>query len=178
MNETILLSAANDTAKVEDKKLTVEENYALIEAQLKIPLKAFPLCTEEGRKAFLHQLYWVGYDALFEGVSHVWNSLIAPRAYRCTLMGVHSGAGGAGKAALYNTLKQFIAEALETLQLIPPIENYENLEAWHNASMATYVDEERDLQLVIAKYEKILNGHGEAQDPGAEILSGPWKLLK
>jgi len=158
MNETILLSAANDTAKVEDKKLTVEENYALIEAQLKIPLKTIPLCTEEGRKAFLHQLYWVGYDALFEGVSHVWNSLIAPRAYRCTLMGVHSGAGGAGKAALYNTLKQFIAEALDTLQLIPPIENYENLEAWHNASMATYVDEERDLQVVIAKYETILSG--------------------
>jgi hypothetical protein len=161
MNDQTVLTAANDQTDIipDLKAMTSAEIAAWAEwSPPPKPLKIFPLDTETGRKQFLHELYWIGYDALFEGVNHVWNSLIAPRGYRCTLMGVHSGAGGSGKAALYNTLKQFIGEAIDTLQLIPPTENFESLEDWHNASMATYVDEERDLQVVIAKYETILSG--------------------
>lgn len=123
-----------------------------------IPLHLFPLRTEKGRRGFLRELYNVGYPALFEGVHHVWNSLCAPRAYRCTLMGVHSGSGGGGKIGLVNTLQQFITEGLATIHPIPSSDLYETLEEWHHAAMATYDDDERDLKLVIARYAAILNG--------------------
>ena len=75
-------------------------------------LAFYRLHTEEGLKAFLYDVYWIGYPGLFIAVNHVWNLLIPPRAYHCTLMGQMSGAGGSGKRALVNTLKQFIGEAL------------------------------------------------------------------
>jgi hypothetical protein len=125
----------------------------------KIPLNLFALCAEDGRKGFLRELYNIGYPALFEGVHHVWNSLCAPRAYRCTLMGVHSGAGGGGKLGLVNTLRHFITEALATIHPIPLRSGYDSLEEWHQAAMATYDDDERDLQIVIVRYAAILNGY-------------------
>ena len=82
--------------------------------------RVLPLHTEEGLKAFLYDVYWIGYPGLLIAVNHVWNLLIAPRAYHCTLMGQMSGAGGSGKQALTNTLKQFIGEALEHVGLRDP----------------------------------------------------------
>ena len=126
-----------------------------------IPLHLFPLCTEEGRRGFLRELY------------NVWNSLCAPRAYRCTLMGVHSGAGGGGKIGLVNTLQQFITEGLATIHPIPSSDLYETLEEWHHAAMATYDDDERDLKLVIARYAAILNGQPSKVREFVKPASGP-----
>ena len=57
-------------------------------------------------------------------------------------MGQQSGAGGAGKQALVNTLRQFIAEALETFEDNPRCDGPEELEAWHNQCMAMNVAQE------------------------------------
>ena len=122
-------------------------------------LAFYALHTAEGRKAFLYDLYWIGYPALFIASNHVWKLLIAPRAYRCTLMGQHSGAGGAGKAALVNTLKQFIAEALETFEYeYPPVAEFENLDAWHHHCTELNVGQEAQVLRIVDKYEAILNG--------------------
>lgn len=56
----------------------------------------YALHTEEGLRAFVFDVYWIGYPGLFIAANHVWKLLIPPRAYRCTLMGQLSGAGGAG----------------------------------------------------------------------------------
>src|SRR5918993_4045503 len=122
-------------------------------------LAFYRLHTEEGLKAFLYDVYWIGYPGLFIAVNHVWNLLIAPRAYHCTLMGQLSGAGGSGKKALVKTLKQFITEALATFEYkYPPIGDFQNLEAWHDHCMAMNKAQDEQVQLLVAKYAAILSG--------------------
>src|SRR5215207_2832337 len=123
-------------------------------------LAFYRLHTEEGLRAFLHDVYWIGYPGLFIAVNHVWSLLIAPRAYHCTLMGQMSGAGGSGKQALTKTLKQFIAESLETWDFpIPPLEESDSLEAQHGQVMFSWAQQEEQVQLIVAKYAAILNGN-------------------
>ena len=140
-------------------------------------LAFYRLHTEEGLKAFLYDVYWIGYPGLFIAVNHVWNLLIPPRAYHCTLMGQMSGAGGSGKRALVNTLKQFIGEALKTFEYdYPPVCDFENLEAWHNRCMAMNMSQDEQVQVLVDKYVAILNG--EPAKPGeasSSVLRGPWK---
>ena len=57
-------------------------------------LAFYRLHTEEGLRAFVYDVYWIGYPGLFIAANHVWKLLIDPRAYHCTLMGQMSGAGG------------------------------------------------------------------------------------
>ena len=138
-------------------------------------LAFYRLHTEEGLKAFLYDVYWIGYPGLLIAANHVWKLLIAPRAYHCTLMGQMSGAGGAGKQALVNTLKQFIGECLAVDHPKPKLAESESLEAWHNGWMEAMKAEERELQLLIDKYVAILNG--EPAKPGeasSSVLRGPW----
>jgi len=140
-------------------------------------LAFYRLHTEEGLKAFLYDVYWIGYPGLFIAVNHVWNLLIAPRAYHCTLMGQMSGAGGSGKRALVNTLKQFIDEALATFEYdYPPASDFENLEAWHNRCMTMNMAQDEQVQLLIDKYVAILNGEPAKQgEPSSSVLRGPCK---
>ena len=140
-------------------------------------LAFYRLHTEEGLKAFVYDVYWIGYPGLFIAVNHVWNLLIPPRAYHCTLMGQMSGAGGAGKQALVNTLKQFIGEALATFEYdYPPVCDFENLEAWHNRCMAMNMGQDEQVQLLVDKYVAILNGEPPKQgDASSSVLRGPWK---
>ena len=122
-------------------------------------LAFYRLHTEEGLKAFLYDVYWIGYPGLFIAANHVWKLLIAPRAYHCTLMGQMSGAGGSGKQALVNTLRQFIREALGPYgPLYPPIDEFESLEGWHNHCMALNVADEARVQSLVAQYAAILSG--------------------
>ena len=141
-------------------------------------LAFYSLHTEEGLKAFLYDVYWIGYPGLFIAVNHVWSLLIAPRAYHCTLMGQMSGAGGSGKQALTKTLKQFIGEALETWDFeIPPLDQNGSLEAQYNQVSFSWAQQEEQVQLIVAKYAAILNGVSPEQAAGpAELLRGPWKL--
>ena len=79
---------------------------------------------------------------------------------------------------LVNTLHQFITEGLATIHPIPSSDLYETLEEWHHAAMATYDDDERDLEVVLAKYATILNG--SAAKPAhrkGKLLRGPWITL-
>ena len=141
-------------------------------------LAFYRLHTGEGLKAFLYDVYWIGYPGLFIAVNHVWNLLIPPRAYHCTLIGQMSGAGGSGKRALVNTLKQFIGEALAIDHPKPKLAESESLEAWHNGWMEAMKAEERELHLLIDKYVAILNGEPvEHRHPNGEVVRGPWKPL-
>src|SRR5690348_8225051 len=71
-----------------------------------IPFKNFPLCTNEGRKAFLEEYVFWGNDRLFEAVAHIWDSLNEPKDARCIGIGLASGTGGTGKSALAKFLKR------------------------------------------------------------------------
>ena len=152
------LLAANDTAPLfpDLSKMTDEEFWAYEPAPERLAF--YRLDTDEALRAFLHDVYWIGYPGLFIAVNHVWNMLEEPRAYRCTLMGQHSGAGGAGKAALVQTLRQFNDEALATFLPLPKLAGFDSLEAWNESIVADRKHEERALQQVIARYASVLEG--------------------
>ena len=143
-------------------------------------LAFYALHTEEGLKAFLYDVYWIGYPGLLIAVNHVWSLLIAPRAYHCTLMGQMSGAAGSGKQALTKTLKQFIGEALETWDFpMPPLEEFGgSLEAHYHAVSFSWAQQEEQVQQIVAKYAAILNGNTpERVQPNGIVIRGPWNLL-
>ena len=152
---------ANDAAPLfpDVSAMSIEEfnNYEPAPERLAF----YALHTEEGLKAFLYDVYWIGYPGLLIAVNHVWNLLIAPRAYRCTLMRQMSGAGGSGKQALTRTLKQFIGEALGPclLEIPPPEECGGSLEAQYRQIMASWGEDEERAQMAVDKYAAILNGN-------------------
>ncbi len=156
------------------RKMTPEELHTWIEWEPELtPLKSFPLCTGEGRRAFLWEFYLVGWDSLFQAVTHVWESLAEPQEVRCTLMGVAAGTGGTGKLALVKVLSQFLEDALSSIEPIPPRSDYDSLDAWHKASMATWQTDEARVGLLQKTYANILDGRIA---PGsAVLLSGPWR---
>jgi hypothetical protein len=146
--------------------------------EAKTPFTSFDLGTDAGRQGLLRKYFMIGDTSLFEAVSHVWASLNEPRAARCTAIGLAAGTGGKGKRGVVLALHKFLAEALETINWIPPINEYPSLEAWHEACKRTYTDEEADLCVVLERYSTLLNC-GEV-DPVAAIqeavvLQGPWK---
>ena len=143
-------------------------------------LAFYALHTEEGLKAILYDVYWIGYPGLFIAVNHVWNLLIAPRAYRCTVMGQMSGAGGSGKQALTRTLKQFIGEALQTWEFeIPPLEECGSLEAQYRQVSFSWAQQEEQVQQIVARYATILNGNApERTHPDGIVVRGPWRVRK
>lgn len=154
------LLAANDAAPLfPDLSTMTDEEFCNYEPAPE-RLAFYRLDTDQALRAFLHDVYWIGYPGLFIAVNHVWTMLEEPRAYRCTLMGQHSGAGGAGKAALVNTLRQFIDEALATFLPLPKLETFDSLEAWNDSIVADREKEEVDLQEVITRYA----AHSERND--------------
>lgn len=139
-------------------------------------LFGYPLQTKEWRQAFLHDYYWVGETALFIAVAHVWATLAPSRADRCTLMGAMSGTGGAGKAGLVLTLKQFLEVMLAVDHPIPKGGDYPTMEAWNVDAMAAFAADEADRAVIIARYEAILDGRPDAKvvTPPPEVIVGPW----
>lgn len=158
MSNTLPSYIANDAAPLfPDLSAMSDEEFINYESPPE-RLAFYRLHTEEGLKAFLYDVYWIGYPGLFIAANHVWNLLIEPRAYHCTLMGQMSGAGGSGKQALVKTLKQFIGQALAIDHPKPKLGDMANLEAWHNGWVEAMQAEERELQLLIDQYAAILSG--------------------
>ena len=123
-----------------------------------VPLKNFFLGSGADRQNFLRELYNRGKAALFEAVAHVWASLEEPRAYRCTLMGIASGSGGSARTALMKTLTEFVNDAMAIDNPLPDRADYGSLAEWHEAAMASFAADEADLEVLLERYSKILNG--------------------
>jgi hypothetical protein len=121
------------------------------------PLSAFPLHSHEGRCGFLREFYMVGEGALFSAVAHIWSSLEEPRTVRCIKMGLAAGTGGSGKRALRKLLQKFFQEALSIDNPLPPRAAYESLQSWHEASMASFQQDEADLAALVEIYAAQLN---------------------
>lgn len=152
------LIAANDVAPLFPDLSTMSDEEFVNYEPAPERLGFYRLDSEDALKAFLHDVYWIGYPGLFIAVNHVWAMLAEPRAYRCTLMGQHSGAGGAGKTALVNTLRQFIGEALATQMPIPKLAGFASMEEWNAQIAADHEAEARALEDVIARYACVLEG--------------------
>ena len=178
MTEMLPSYIANDAAPLfaDCSRMTTDE---LVEYEPPPERLAFyALHTEEGLKAFLYDVYWIGYPGLFVAANHVWSLLIAPRAYRCTLMGQLSGAGGAGKQALVNTLNQFITEALGPFTSYPEVSDFESLDAWNAHCQAMNADDNEHVLRTVDKYAVILDGSAPKGQQTADgvVVRGPWNL--
>ena len=141
-------------------------------------LAFYTLHTDEGLRAFLYDVYWIGYPGLFIAANHIWSLLIAPRVYRCTLQGQMSGAGGSGKQALVKTLNKFITEALATWDFdIPSLDRCGTLEAQFSQVSFSWAQQEAQVQELVTKYSAILNGEmpGQRPSPVGDVVRGPWK---
>lgn len=135
-----------------------------------IGLTSFPLSMEVGRLGFLRHVYDIGYDALFEAVAHLWDSLAEPRDQRCQLIGLASGAGGSAKVALYLTLKQFIDDGLASIEPLPDRADFDSFESWSAAALATFATDEHRIAELCATYSRILDGQPTA--PAADAMNG------
>ena len=137
------------------------------------PPSAYPLCTDEGRRGFLEAYIWRGEAALFESVTHIWNSLNPPKSYRCTLIGLAAKTGGNGKKALIPFLRKALRESLDD-GLVQPCGGFSDIDEFHQASMdyfaASYSHYERSVQ----KYANLLNGEAPDVSPEGEVIEGPW----
>jgi len=141
------------------------------------PLLTYPLQTDEWRRAFLHDYYWVGETALFIAVAHVWATLAPPRALRCTLMGALSGSGGTGKVGLVLTLKQFLKEMLDVDNPFPSGGDYSSMAAWNVDATATFAADEADRDVILERYSDILNGqlNPKTSHCRGTLIVGPWR---
>lgn len=169
MTQEILPDFVNMTMEEMDDWIATEE--------AKTPFNSFDLGTDEGRQGLLRKYYMIGDTALFEAVSHVWASLNEPKAAYCTLIGLAAGTGGKGKRGLVLALQKFLAQALESLNMIPSTEGFDSLEEWHHASMATFAKDEEDLCALLHQYSAVLNGSSpkpRANKAEAVVLQGPW----
>ena len=166
-----------DQAPIDVAAMSVEEfDQYILDTSPK--LASFPLHTHEWRLAFLRELYMQGYPALLEGVSHAWALMERPKAARCTYVGLLAGTGGKGKKALYNFFRQMIADALDTMHRIPPIDDFPSLARWNDAVYAQWHDEEAEVDRIIERYALLLVGRTVPPSPGnAEIIQGPWNAI-
>ena len=125
-------------------------------------LTSFSLADPEQRADFLYQYCWYGEPLLLACVSHIWNSLAEPRELRCTLIGQACGAGGTGKMALVNMLKQMLAECNLIGTVMPDKGSHPEPRDYHGAVMdhfSTMAAQERALCMA---YGEILDGAGSA----------------
>jgi hypothetical protein len=137
------------------------------------------LCSNDGRCGFLESYIWRGEPALFEAVSHIWDSLNEPKTERCILIGFASGTGGSGKWALAKFLRRALREALDD-GLTPPWvrHSYPDLDAFHAAAMGYFDASFRHYERTIQKYGDILNGEPGRHAPvPMNLIQGPWPRL-
>ena len=161
--------------------MTMEEMDAWIIAEdAKTPFTSFDLGTDEGRQGLLRKYYMIGDTCLFEAVSHIWASLNEPKAAYCTGIAIAAGSGGTGKGGLVAALHLFLGEALAIINAIPSPKGYSNLDEWHQASMRTFEQDEKDLCVLLARYSIALNGGLEVQclfPSRGSVIFGPWGAI-
>jgi hypothetical protein len=121
-------------------------------------LTAFVLCNAEHRQEFLYQYCAQGEPALFTAVAHIWDSLAEPRELRCTLIGAACAAGGTGKMALVLMLRKLLAECLYDEEPMPRSDQFDDIDAWHQATMGYFEGDEQRMRIVCARYAGILDG--------------------
>ena len=141
-----------------------------------IDLTRFALADRGQREEFLYQYCAQGEASLFTAVAHIWSWLAEPREARCTAMGIACGAGGKGKLALVHLLKKLLDECLDDGAPMPRSHEYEDLDAWHQAAMTCFTDDELRMRQLCARYASILDGSSAAPQPPAEgdLVSAPW----
>lgn len=156
--------------------LPPEEFDAWLEAQEDPdppPPSAYSLSCDGGRQGFLEAYIWRGEAALFEAVNHMWTSLNEPKAVHCTLIGYLAGTGGTGKCALIRFLRKALREALDD-GLVQPTSGYENMDAFHVASMDYFSASYAHYEKTVAIYANIMNGDPPEPTQMAEVVEGPW----
>jgi hypothetical protein len=143
-----------------------------------IPFKTFPLCTDEGRKAFLEEYVFWGNDRIFEAVSHIWDSLVEPKTLRCIGIGLVAGTGGTGKAALAKFLKKALRAALANPEPMPWGPDYPSLDEYHEAAMRYFASDRDYYERAIQHYADLLvakAGQPKLPPPRlGKVLVGPW----
>lgn len=158
--------------------MTMEEmDEWIIAEDAKTPFTSFDLETDQGRQDLLRKYYMIGDTSLFEAVSHVWASLNEPKGAYCTGIAIAAGSGGTGKIGLVAALHQFLGAALAIINAIPSPKNYSSLEEWHQASVRTFEQDEKDLCVLLARYSIILNGGLNVQSATprtGSVILGPW----
>lgn len=171
---------APDLTMPDFKTMTLEEIAAwAMEEPEAIPLHLFPLHCDAGRQGFLREFYNVGEGAIFAACSHVWASLAAPQAARCTAMGLAAGTGGTGKKALLAVLQKFLGEALAINNPIPACAGFTSLDEWHQAAMRTFAQDEQELVVLLKTYSAVLDGEpAPKRTPRrwGKVVAGPWLL--
>jgi len=135
---------------------------------------AYPLCTNEGRCGFLEAYIWRGEEVLWESVNHMWNELCEPKALRCTAIGLAAGTGGSGKKALIPFLRRALDEAINHDLTQPTIDDYPDIHAFHEASMAFFAADYALYQKAIQKFADLMNG-GPDNAPVGIVIEGRWK---
>lgn len=141
-------------------------------------LSAYPLHTDEWRQAFLDRLTQVGYIGLLEAAGHVYDLLFEPKRVHCALVAQLVGVPGAGKLAIYNSLRTFLDDYLY-MEPVPPFAPRESLEGWDARVRAKWRKEhEREAQL-ISSFACILNGEQSNKltpdvERYASVIAGPW----
>ena len=109
---------------------------------------------------------------LFAAVAHIWDSLAEPREARCIQIGLASGTGGKGKVALVLMLNKLLAECVE-MPAAPKPDDFDSLEAWHQASMAVFDNEAQRERDLCAHYSAILDGAVIPLKPRTDTVNVP-----
>ena len=139
-------------------------------------LTTFVLSNAGHRQEFLFQYVAQGEPARFTAVSHIWDSLAEPRELRCTLIGAACGVGGKGKMALVLMLDKMLHQCLFDDGPMPRSDQFEDLDSWHQATMAYFSGDEQRMRDLCAYYADILNGSstGPVATPEGKLIVGPW----
>lgn len=147
-------------AEIPDPSSMATEEFVdwLLSEPEPVPLASFPLHTDAGRKGFLREYFNRGEPAIFEAVSHIWSTLNEPQEARCTTLGIAAGTGGKGKTALVNLLTAALDQAMSINALLPRPADFDSMDQWHEAVIASFGEEERETNDLIQKYADILNG--------------------
>ena len=138
----------------------------------------WPLGSNEGRCGFLESYIWFGEEALFEAMSHIWNSMRKPKNTLCVYIGMYAGTGGSGKWALAKFLRRALRESLDYDGQAPWGQQYPTVDRYHEAAMDYFAADMAHYYRTIQKYADILNGEsGRHAQHSAEVIKGPWRAL-
>ncbi|RYD83116.1 MAG: hypothetical protein EOP84_08385 [Verrucomicrobiaceae bacterium] len=148
-------------------------------------LTDFDLSSREGRVGFLWALFAHHYrTGLLLAVNHVWASLARPKSVRCQIMAAALKLPGSGKKALTNVLAAFLEETLYGVDFppLPNLSEFPDANAWTAACNKVWAGIDRKFDLIMDRFEAILDGRDPSDTPSASaeagsqssVVVGPW----
>jgi hypothetical protein len=169
-------------AAIDPSTLRGDDLVAWLRAEpepMPVPFKQFPLCTNEGRLAFLDEYIFWGEERMFEAVSHLWDSLCEPKDVRCIGIGLAAGTGGIGKVALAKFLTGALRAALDYEVPQPDWEDGQTIDEFHHATTAFFADSQHHFETQVQLYADLLvaipgQQQYEPLPPRFKLLQGPW----